>query len=109
MTVKTNFDMDVDAKLDYPFDWRGLTHGVEGAESDWLEEDEQITGADVTIDPPGELALIQAVTTSDGRVEVWLEGGVAGNSYKVSCRITTDNAPVPRVDERTIQIHVKER
>ena len=109
MTIKTNFDMDDDAKLDYPFDWRGLSHGVEGADSDWLGEDEQITDAEITIYPTGELALVQAVTISDGRVEVWLQGGVAGNSYKVSCKITTNNTPVARVDERTIQIHVKER
>ncbi len=109
MTIKTNFIMDDDAELDYPFDWRGLTHGVEGAESDWLEEDEQITDAVITIYPTGELDLIQAATISDGRVNVWLKGGLAGSSYKISCKITTNNAPVPRVDERTIKIHVKER
>jgi len=108
MVTKTNFDMDDDATLDFPFDWRGLTHGVVGAESDWLAVGEQITGAVITIEPEGSLQLLEPVTIADGRVVAWLTGGIVGVTYEVSCRITTDNVPA-RVDERTIHISVKER
>lgn len=73
----------------------------------WLdpETDEQITTAVFTV-PAG---LTKESETNDGyTATVWLSGGTAGTTYKVTCRITTDNATA-RIDDRTIEIPVVER
>lgn len=88
------FIKDPDSTLDYTFDW-----------SDWLQEGENITNASVET----ESGLTE---TSEGfnttAVTVWVKGGTVGESYEVTCEITTDNSPA-RIDQRTILITVQER
>jgi hypothetical protein len=86
--------------LDYAFDWKPLTHGRVGAKSDWLAEDESIaadiepgekiitiTATDgITVESDGDYEIIE----SDGFITFWLSGGVSGQRYRISCKITTN-------------------
>ena len=99
------FSKDVDAVLDYKFDWKGLTNGSSGAQSDWLQSGETITEKTITVDD-GITQDSSSLTDSNTSVTVWLSGGTAGQKYNVACRIVTSEG---RTDERTIRIHVKER
>ena len=82
---------DPDAVLDYEFDW-----------GRWLEGD--------TIDThqvfPSPGITVASSNNSDSVVTVWLSGGVEGQQYSVTCRITT---ALGRVDDRTIPILVRSR
>jgi len=107
--TRTNFIQDDDATLDYVFDWRAETHGRSDAEGDWLAEGEEIDTYEITVETGLTLGTgIYAPTVSDGAVKVWLIGGVAGEVYKVACKIVTTNLP-PRIDERTAYIIVEKR
>lgn len=97
------FIKDPDAVLDYVFDWRGLTHGVEGAESDWLAEGETITSHTVTVSSG---ITLDSDSEADGAVTVWISGGSAGQTYLVTCSIETSQG---RDDDRTMKFVVKER
>ena len=91
---------DVDAKLDYLFDW-----------SDWLEEGEIILNRVVTV---SDNSVLEAHTEDAGKITVWISGGVVGEWITASCRISTQldtqsGEEIARIDERTIKIHVEER
>lgn len=89
-----NFTKDPDSTLDYTFDW-----------SDWLADGETI--ASQTVDTETGLTE-ESIAASSSAVTVWVSGGTVGNQYSVACKITTDNNPA-RVDERTIDIAVKQQ
>ncbi len=83
---------DVNAVLDWEFDW-----------SDWLTGAETISSRTVTV----QTGLTKdSDTASTTAVLVWLSGGTAGSTYTVACRIVTSAS---RTDERTIRISVRER
>ncbi|WP_432112857.1 hypothetical protein [Streptomyces sp. S1] len=83
---------DPQAVLDWAFNW-----------SRWLSEDESISSATVTVDA----GLTKDSQSNDtGTVTVWLSGGTLGVTYKVACRITTNQG---RTDERTIGIRITDR
>lgn len=84
---------DPQAVLDWAFDW-----------SNWLAPGEVISGTPVVTVDSGLVKDSQSNTGS--RVTVWLSGGTSGTTYKVACRVTTDQG---RTDERTIGIRVTER
>lgn len=86
------WDKDPSAVLDYAFDW-----------SNWLGTNETISTATVTVDA-GLTKDSQSNTTT--KVTVWLSGGTLATTYKVVCRITTNQG---RTDERTIGIRVTDR
>lgn len=86
------FTKDPDAKLDYAVDW-----------SAWLEDGDTIT-ASTWIVPEGLTASGQ--TVEGEKTVVWLAGGTAGQSYKVTNRVTTSAG---RIDDRTLQVTVRER
>lgn len=79
---------DPDAVKDYSLDW-----------SEWLDGDE-ISSSGWTA--PSGLTVVSSAQVGTV-MTVWLSGGVAGQTYKVTNRITTANNPA-RVDERTFEI-----
>lgn len=85
------FMKDPNARLDFGVRW-----------TDWLDGD---TIASATWTVPTGLTVHNQSHNSD-TAYVWLEGGTAGSTYPVNCRITTTGG---RIDDRTIQIIVKER
>lgn len=97
---------DPNARLDYAFDWKPLTHGREGARSDWLGASETIVSHTIIKTPSDSAVVVDAHTEADGVVTVWLTGGEVGKSVKVTCRITTDEG---RTDDRTRKIDIAER
>lgn len=91
MTYET-FVKDPGAVLDYVFNW-----------SSWLQSGETIVSYTLN----AETGLTKGLDSElSGKVVVWLLGGVVGETYKVSCEITTS---LGRTDERTIEIDVQNR
>ena len=88
----TTFLKDPDAILDYSVDW-----------SKWLAADQIETSAWFVSDPALETTDDSKTTT---RTTVWLAGGVAGQSYTVTNRITTAGG---RTDDRSFVIQVQDR
>lgn len=86
------WEKDPSAVLDWQFNW-----------SNWLAASETISSATVTVDS-GLTKDSQSNTTTS--VTVWLSGGTLGTTYKVVCRITTNQG---RTDERTIGIRLTDR
>lgn len=89
-----DFIKDPDAVLDYTVDW-----------SDWLATGEEIASSS-WVNPDGFTVNTSSNTTTVA--VVWLSGGVAGRTYRMTNRITTDSTPA-RTDDRTITIKVAER
>ena len=88
---------DPDAELPYDWDW-----------SEWLGDDAEIASITVTAETGLDVDDSDIVTPANQVVRVWLSGGDAGESYKVTCRVTTDETP-PRIDDRSVRIRVRER
>lgn len=86
------FTKDPDAVLDYSIEW-----------SKWLAGDQIQTSAWSVSDPGLEAAGDSNTPT---RATVWLSGGVAGQSYSVTNRITTSGG---RTDDRSFVIQVQAR
>ena len=86
------WEKDPQAVLDWAFDW-----------SRWLADGETISSVTVTVDA-GLTKDSQSTTTT--KVTVWLSGGTLGVTYKVACRVVTNQG---RTDERTIGIRVTDR
>lgn len=85
------FIKDPNARLDFGIRW-----------TEWLAGD-AIQSATWTV-PTGLTKAAESHSTDTAYV--WLEGGTTGSSYPVMCRIETVGG---RIDDRTIQIIVKER
>lgn len=86
------YNKDPDATLNYTFDW-----------SRWLESGETIASAAFTVESGLTKGAESNTTTT---AQVTLSGGTAGETYDVTCRITTNAA---QIDDRTIQIAVSEQ
>ena len=100
------FLKDPDDTLDYKFDYAALTNGT--GDTDWLGSGETIASATITVDSPGPTVEKSSITDSSTSVTVWVSGGTAGKTYKLACKITTNNSPV-RIAERTIALKVIQR
>jgi hypothetical protein len=85
---------DPNATLDYQIDW-----------SNWLATGESIVSAVWTVTGA---TLTTSVATAKAAT-VWLSGGTVGTLISATCRITTDSAPVARIDDRTLLLTVSER
>lgn len=83
----------------------------------WLQPGEEVTGLVVSSNgglPTGTTDITvestQIVTNGTGvpgsQIVAWLTGGTVGTVYLISFVWTTNSSPVPRVDERTIQVTV---
>ena len=88
----TTFTKDPDAVLDYSIEW-----------SKWLAGDQIQTSTWTVSDAAIETASDSNTTT---RATVWLSGGIAGQAYTVTNRITTSGG---RTDERSFTIQVQDR
>lgn len=88
------FVKDPDSTLDYAFNW-----------SAWLSATDKIIASSFSVDagitnePGGE-------SFSDTTTRLYLSGGTAGENYRVINTITTEEG---RIDERTIEIRVRQR
>ena len=89
--------------LDYRADFAPLTNGEPGAETDWLEAGETITGAVVTV--PAGLTQVGAESIVDNATGVlfFVSGGTAGGEYDIPIEVTTSGA---RVEVKTVRIKV---
>jgi hypothetical protein len=92
---------DPAAKLDYLFDWAPKTNDV--GLSDWLEEGETISTYEVTV-PTGLTLVSHAKIKNNTAIVAWVSGGTLGNTYDLTCKITT--TPNGRIDLRTIHIKI---
>ncbi len=88
----TMFIKDPDAVLDYSIEWSKWLAGDQIASSAWSVSDSALDASDDSNTPT--------------RATVWLSGGVAGQSYTVTNRITTSGG---RTDERSFTIQVQDR
>lgn len=86
-------EKDPDATLEYGRDW-----------STWLAADGDSIVTSTWIVPPG-LTVVDESNTATVAL-VWLSGGTAGQSYRITNRITTAQS---RTDDRSIQIVVRDR
>lgn len=86
------WEKDPSAVLDWKFNW-----------TNWLSAAETISSATVTV----ESGLTKDSQSNDtSTVTVWLSGGTLGETYEVTCRVTTNQG---RTDERTIGIRMTDR
>jgi len=85
-------EKDPQAVLDYAMDW-----------ADWLDTD-TITGTPVWTIDSGVTKASQSNTTTTATA--WLSGGVLGQTYTVTCRITTAGG---RTDERSFRLKIVDR
>jgi len=100
----SSFVKDPGAVLDYTFDFAVETNGT-GDGSDWLTVGEIISSHTIVVDD-GITVGSSSETLGGKAVEVWLSGGVVGDSYNVTCSITTS---LGRVDQRSMQIDIHNR
>jgi predicted Abi (CAAX) family protease len=83
---------DPDATLDYVWDWTA-----------WLTDDETIATVEWIV-PDGITQGDTSNTTTTATT--WFSGGTVGDSYPITCRITTDQG---RIDDRTKTLRIKDR
>lgn len=91
MATGTRFVKDPDASKDYGFDWSAW---LTSSGNDTIATSTWIVDAGITKGATGNTAT----TTT-----VWLSGGTAGTSYKVTNRIVTAGG---RTDDRTLYVTV---
>lgn len=90
-----SFSKDPDAILDYEFDW-----------STWLTDGDTLADATITAPTGLTVATDPPVTVTSTAVTYWLEGGVVGQSYAVTCHIVT---AAGREDDRTATVTIQEK
>jgi hypothetical protein len=87
---------DPSAKLAYARDW-----------SPWLESGDSVASAAWSVSPEGELAINADKSAIVGAVaHVFLEGGVDGRDYTLTCHVVTTNG---LEDDRSFVVRVRER
>lgn len=95
---KATIVKDPEADLDYSWNWSAYLAKVGDslASVQFIIEGEDTLLTQHDAGFAGSLAI------------VWLAGGTAGKTYRVTCRITTTNVPSRR-DDRSIFVKVKPR
>jgi len=88
------FVKDPDATLDYSFDW-----------GPWLGID-TITASSWAIDKSGLSIIPASETFDDTTTRAFLTGGALNERYVITNQITTNGS---RTDERSVEIHIKNR
>jgi hypothetical protein len=90
---------DPESTLDYSINWE-----------DWLDTGDTITGSNWTIETiAGDTDPVLRTTdgfVGTGLTTIWVSGGTAGNNYRITNTITTDNG---LTDERYFRVFVKDR
>ncbi len=99
MSTIGNYTKDPHATLDYSIDW-----------SRWVPSGDSISGTPAwsVTGPDASLAVagVPAPSVASGIATAWLTGGTAGQTYRVTCRVTTTAG---RIDDRSITVRVAER
>jgi hypothetical protein len=93
MILARTFDQDIDAKLDYDFDW-----------NPWLDDVGDTIASFAITAATG--ITVTSSSTAGGVVTVWITLSstlIEGQVVTLACRITTTAG---RIDERTIGIQV---
>ena len=90
----SRFRKDPDATLDYSWDW-----------SQWLQNGETIASAQIIADVG---ITVGSTTTGVATVVAWLSGGTVGQTYTVTCRVTTSNTPA-RIDDWSIYVNIRQK
>lgn len=93
MPVEFVYIKDPQASLDYSFDW-----------TDWLGGGEYITGTSWTV--PAGVSKVGSETFSTTISTCRISGGTIGNTYTVTCQISTNTG---EVDQRSLNLVIQER
>lgn len=72
--------------------------------SRWIPDGDTILTVETAVDKPDGVT-VPSVTVASPIVKVWLEGGVTGETYKITVKAATNDGRVKEVD---FQIRVKE-
>jgi len=102
MILKKYFK-DPNSTIDYVFDFAALRNS--GGYSDYLELGETILSASAFSSGSGLIIDSVSKIKNDTAVQIWVSGGVIGETYTLTVRINT--APSGRVDDRSIQIVIE--
>lgn len=87
-----DYKQDPNANLDWIFDWNL-----------WLGEFEYITVATFITDPG---ITVTANSHTQKTATVWISGGTEGQTYNITCRITTNEG---RIDDRSFTLRITNR
>jgi len=98
--ARKKFQKDIEEVLDYALDLKPLTHGVTGAESDYLVTGETISSHTVSADYG---LTISSSSESDGIITIWTSGGTFGRKYLVTVKFITSAG---RTGRRTFEIEM---
>ena len=99
MSVLKKFIKQPVDRLDYDIDY-----------SKWLTDPDHLVSTNVVIDQgetpeDGDPLVLEAVVVEPTFIKLWISGGTAGITYKLSCTTTTDK---DRVKQDEIKIRVKD-
>lgn len=72
--------------------------------TEWMPQDDQIASATVAVSPEGELTA-DTISIMTPIVKFWAAGGIAGKTYKLTVKITTEGG---RIKEDELKIRVRE-
>lgn len=72
--------------------------------TEWMPQDDEIASATVTVSPAGELTT-DTISIMTPIIKFWAAGGVAGQTYKLTVKITTEGG---RIKEDELKIRVRE-
>lgn len=92
---------DPNAILDYRFDWKAKANGT--GKKNYLQTGETIVSHTVIADD-GITVEESSVIDDSTAVVVWISGGQVGQTYPVTCRITTSAG---RTDDRTADLPIE--
>lgn len=95
---KSTITKDPQADLDYTWNWAPYLAGIS----------DSIATVQFVIEGPDNAMTQHDAGFSGALAVVWLAGGTVGNTYRVTCRITTTHSP-QRVDDRSIFVKVTPR
>ena len=89
------FEKDVNAVLDYYWDW-----------TDWIPEGEAIDS--VEFESSSEDLVVDSYIIMGTKVVAMISGGVLGTNPTITNRVFTDGSP-PKSDDRTVRFIMIER
>lgn len=87
-----DYKQDPEANLDWIFDWNL-----------WLGEFEFISSAQFITDPG---ITVTNNSSTQKTATVWLSGGTEGQTYRITCRVTTNEG---RTDDRSFTLRITNR
>lgn len=91
MSEYVKYQKDPDSLLDYTVNWSAFL------------------GTDIIVGSIWEVPVdltVESENFADDSATIWLSGGLLGNVYKITNRITTDNG---RVDDRSFHLQIEEQ